>query len=63
LVRDLVLQDEQNLALEQDDKKKYEDAKSARAINEILLYSHIGKIDDLKQKMAEYSNMSDEELQ
>lgn len=63
LVRDLVLQDEQNLALEKDDKKAYEDSKSARAINEILLYSHIGKTDELKQKINSYLNMSDQELQ
>lgn len=63
LVRELLLQDESNLALEQNDKKTYEDTKSARAINEILLYNHLNKTDDLKEKINSYLNMSDEELQ
>jgi len=48
LVRELVLQDEKELALFNDDKKTYKDVDNAQILNEALLYSHLGKTGELK---------------
>ena len=63
LVRQLMIQDEQNLALENDDQKSFKDTQSFSYISDLINYDDIGLLYLKEQELESYRNMSDEELE
>lgn len=63
LIRQLMIQDEQNIALEKNDEKGFKDATSASYISDLINYDDIGLLYLKEQELESYRNMSDEQLQ